>query len=122
MTQDPGTNASYHVDNNETVTVTVTPHQCLNLTVAGFKGNTIAQNPQGPGVYSFPVQGTAADTAQFPFEFVCRCTFLQPPPGVPPTAPFYSVTISGSNGGNFQGPNVHISIPEVTFALGISIN
>jgi hypothetical protein len=122
MTQDPGTNSSFHVDSNEVVSVTVTGHQCANLTVAGFNGVTTNQNPPGSGVYSFPVLGTAADTAQFPFEFVCRCTFLPPPPNISATAPYYSVTLSGSNGGNFQGPKVHISIPEVTFSLDFSIN
>ena len=122
MTQDPGTNSSFHVDSNEVVTVTVTAHQCADLTVAGFNGGSVLETPPGSGIYSFPVPGTAADTAQFPFEFVCRCKFVPPTPPIPPTAPYYSVTVSGSNGGNFQGPKVHISIPEVTFTLDFWIN
>lgn len=122
MTQYPGTNSSFHVNSNEVVTVTVTAHQCSDLTVAGFNGASVPETPPSSGIYSFPVVGTAADTAQFPFEFVCRCTFLPPPPNIPATAPYYSVAVRGSNGGNFQGPTVHISIPEVTFSLEFSIN
>ena len=122
MTQDPGTNSSFHLDSGETVTVTVTAVHCANLSVAGFNGATVNQTPPNSGIYQFQVDGTAAATAAVPQKFVCRCGFLQPPAGTPPTAPFYSTSVDGSGGGTFAGPIVHISLPEVTFALDFRIN
>jgi hypothetical protein len=122
MTQDPGTDSSFHVDAGESVTVTVTPVHCANLSVAGFKGVTKNQTPPNSGIYIFTVDGTSADTATVPFKFVCRCGFLAPPAGTPPTAPLYSVTAEGEDGTTFNGPTIHISLPEVTFALNFRIN
>jgi hypothetical protein len=120
MTQDPGTNSSFHVDSGEAVTVTVTAVHCANLTTAAFNGKAVAQTPVDSGVYPFEVDGTSADTATVPLKFVCTCNFIAPPAGAP--EPSYSVSVQGADGKAFDGPTVRISVPKATFTLSFRIN
>ena len=118
MTQDPGTDDSFHVDSGESVTVTVTPFHCANLSDAVFNGTVVSQTPANSGIYSFTVDGTSADTESNPFTFVCRCHFISSTP----TTAYYSVSARGADGKSFPGPTVYVSVPEVTFTLDFAIN
>jgi hypothetical protein len=118
MTQD-STN-SFHVDNGETVNVTVIPVHCANFVkAASFNGITLSSASTSSGDFTFKVSGSTVETPQV---FGCLCKFLAPSPPANPDDQHYLFYVKGSDGKVFAGPTAPYSATAYSEHLDFWIN
>ena len=113
MTQDPNDTANFTVASSENVTVTLQSVQCNCNTSAGFDGQILAKQHSIPDIYRFGVAGALGDQKLF----VGSCQFL---PGDPVTA-HYTISVAGSQGGNFTSSPVFMETPDASFQFLFTI-
>lgn len=113
MTQNPTSLTDFTVANREQVTVTVQAVQCNCLTSAAFNQTNLAAQRNNPDVYGFTVTGNPGDR----FRFACVCTFQ----ATDPLFAHYLFAVSGSNGGNFNAPEIPKELPEAAQVLFFTV-